>query len=628
MTIELNKPFMSIESLQMECDLPDFAVLMGRNGVGKTQLLDALVEGTASIKGIPRAAVEKYDMNTFAPQRMGGASWGSSRFAASTATTYLENPGTGPSPVQRAAEIYQAATEAIRRDEGEDSLRNFESRVLRWIERNRDFTALRGVRSTHLPARYTQQIAEEIIDPLSSDVDKSRQRKPGFHNNGGALVSLAMKLARKLPHDLTREDILRAWHYEGDILDGKLSQIFVAHLVDQFLWAHRRIESSPEGTAYDRLMSEYEAQNPPPWDVLRKAFDQIREDAGNDGLFDFDFSDPGGTRLNMANYQQYSFQTEMTNRQTGDSYGVNTLSSGEQVLMSLCLMSFNERLGRRRPKLLLLDELDAVLHPSMIRALCTVLKRLYVGRGTKVMMTTHSPVTVTVLDEGETFRMTRQGRNVRIAPTTKSQAVHELSEGICTVDVGLRIAAFDGAKITILSEGLNALHLKRWAKLHFGEEVRVIDALLDSSNDSQLYTYAKLLAKMVTNTKFVVVWDCDAKKFYTKLLAELNGTEPVVPHLLERRENRIAPEGIENKYDEELLEPFANTTTAPDGEVISRNLGRIQKTRFADYIYRQGTMEDFRHFSDLREIVNAALSRQASTATAYRSSTPPATPPR
>lgn len=609
MTITLTKPYMSIENLQMEHAMPDFAVLMGRNGVGKTQLLDALVEGSASMEGIPRSTTEKYDMGTFAPRQMGGASWASSRFAASTGNTYLTNPGTGPSPVQRAAEIYEQTTKAIRKEEGVDGLSKFESWVRRWIEINRDFSALRSVKGIHHPNKFTQQIAEEVIQPLAADAEKSTQRKPGIHNNAAVLVSLAMKLARKLPHQLTREDILRASHYEGDILDGKLSQIFVAHLVDKFLWAHRRIETSPEGTAFHSLLSEYEAQNSPPWDVLRNAFDEIREDAGNDGLFDFDFSDPGGTRLSMANYQQYSFHAQMTNRQTGDSYDLKSLSSGERVLMSLCLMSFNERLGRRRPKFLLLDELDAVLHPSMIRALCTVLKRLYVGRGTKVLMTTHSPVTVTVLNEGEIFRMTRQRRNVRITPTTKSQAVHELSEGICTVDVGLRIAAFDGAKVTILTEGGNALHLKRWAKLHFGQEVRVLDELLESSNASQLYMYAKLLAKMVTNTHFVVVWDWDAKAYYNKLLAELNGTEPVIPHLLQRRKNHVAPNGIENKYDEDLLEPFLNTTTAPDGKVIARNVGGIQKKRFADYIYRQGTLEDFKHFSDLHTTVTASLSR-------------------
>ena len=609
MTIQLNNPYKSIENLRMECDLPDFAVLMGRNGVGKTQLLDAIVEGAASMEGIPRDAAEKYDMNTFAPKPMRPEGWPSSQFATATADAYFTDSATGPSPFEKAAEVYERATEAIRREEGEGGLSEFESRVRRWVEGRRDFSALQGVRGSDHSLKYTLQIAREVIEPLASGAPQTKQREPGFNNNPAVLVSMATKIAKKLPHELTREDILRAWHYEGDILDVKLNQIFVAHLVDQFLWAHRRIESLRDGTDYQTLMSQYEAQNPPPWDELRSAFDEVRQDTGDDTLFDFDFSDPRGTRLNMANYQKFSFQTEMTNRQTGDSYDIHSLSSGEQVLMTLCLMSFNQRLGRRQPKLLLLDELDAVLHPSMIRALCAVLKRVYVARGTKVLMTTHSPVTMAMLNDGEIFRMTRDGRGANIAPTTKSHAVDELSEGLCTVDIGLRIAAFDGAKVTILTEGANALHLKQWAKLHFGEKVRVFDELLDSTSASQLYTYAKLLSKMVTNTQFVVVWDCDAKSHYQKLKNELDGTEPLLLHLLEPRENQIAPKGIENKYDEELLEGFANTTTGPDGRVIDRNLGSKEKKLFADFVHQSATLQDFKHFDDLRMTVEAALSR-------------------
>ena len=89
----------------------------------------------------------------------------------------------------------------------------------------------------------------------------------------------------------------------------------------------------------------------------------------------------------------------MTNRSTGAQYDLDSLSSGEMVLMTLCLVSFNQYLGRRRPKLLLLDELDALLHPSMVAALVRTLKTLFVTRGTKVLMTSHSPMTVAALDE-------------------------------------------------------------------------------------------------------------------------------------------------------------------------------------------------------------------------------------
>ena len=51
MRIDLKQPHKSIASLDTE-ELPDFAVLIVRNGAGKTQLLDALKEGHAEVSGI------------------------------------------------------------------------------------------------------------------------------------------------------------------------------------------------------------------------------------------------------------------------------------------------------------------------------------------------------------------------------------------------------------------------------------------------------------------------------------------------------------------------------------------------------------------------------------------------
>ena len=614
MKIKLGKAYMSLASIRPSVDLPDFAVLMGRNGVGKTQLLDAIMEGSATMEGISKADVEKYDMTTLAPRQVGRAGWDTSHFAAATADAYVTETGTANSPVATAARIFERTRAATASEEGQDGVNRFEARLQRKIARGQDYSVFRSESGTGNFAKYTQQIVEEVIDPLVSKDNKKRApRKPGIHGHAGILVTLAAKLAEKLPHELTREDILRAWHYDGDVIEVKLNEIFVGYLVDQFLWTHRRIEEASEGTGYGSLMAEYEARNPAPWEVLRRAFREIRQDTGEDSLFDFEFSDPGGTRLGMANYENFTFQAELTNQETGDTYQMSTLSSGERVLMALCLMSFNQYLGRRRPKLILLDEVDAVLHPSMVRALCAVLKRLYVEQGTRVMMTTHSPVTVAGLGEDEIFRMTRNGRDVRVEPTTKSEAVGELSEGLCTVDLGLRIAAFDGARVTVLTEGKNALHLKRWATLHYDEEVRVFDELPGSTSASELCTYGRLLAKMVTNTHFILVWDCDAEKYYKRLMAELTGNEAVTLHLLGRRENSIAANGIENKYDEDLLGRFANTTKGPDGKVIGRNVGGVQKKRFAEYVYHEGSKADFTHFGDLESTVAGVLAKLGST---------------
>ena len=116
-----------------------------------------------------------------------------------------------------------------------------------------------------------------------------------------------------------------------------------------------------------------------------------------------------------------------------------------------------------------------LLHPSMVAALASTLKTLFVSQGTKVLMTSHSPMTVAALHEADIFRVVRAGGHVEVSRTTKSEAISELSEGLATVDVGLRIAAYDEAKVTILTEGHNAKHLKRWVELHFPKDVHVFE---------------------------------------------------------------------------------------------------------------------------------------------------------
>ena len=310
----------------------------------------------------------------------------------------------------------------------------------------------------------------------------------------------------------------------------------------------------------------------------------------------------------MDNFEQLSFKAEMTNRTSGAQYELNSLSSGEKILMALCLLSFNQHLGRRRPKLLLLDELDAVLHPSMAAALVTTLKSLFVPHGTKVLMTSHSPMTVATLDEADIFRVVRTDGRVKVSPTTKSEAIEELSEGFATVDAGLRIAAYDEAKVTILTEGHNARHLKKWVQLNFPKDVHVFDELANHSSDRQLLAYGRLLGRMNTNTHFVIVWDCDASCQAETLRRELPKSSNVTPFAFTKRDNQIARKGIENNYDERFLKQFSLKKVSGDNEeVLGRELRRGGKTKFANHVLQHGTAEYFSHFQDLHTLVSEIL---------------------
>ena len=608
MTIELSQPYMSIETLKTH-ELPAFTVLIGRNGAGKTQLLDALKEGRAVIPGIGVDDIALYNMTSFRSPNTGKGTRGANHFARMTADSYFLSSADGKPRIQTAKDIFDQYVRDIERNSDSEARDDFENNLRDDIRHLPDFSVFAA---SDRDCPYKRALYTHVLAPLSTQTNGRQRRsshdqaKNSFNGDQAALVSAAMKLSDKLPHELTQDDIMRAWHYEGDTLSNSISAVFAAYRVDQFIWAHKRIET--DYVAFTDLIAQHRTKYPPPWETLRKIMAEMRDAAGDDGLFDFVFSDPDDYELHMGNYEQFSFKSEMTNRTNGAQYDLTSLSSGEVILMALCLASFNQYLGRRRPKLLLLDELDAMLHPSMIEALVRTLKILFVSRGTKVLMASHSPMTVAALDESDIFRVVRTGGHVKVSRATKSQAINELSEGIATVDVGLRIAAFEGAKVTILTEGHNTKHLKKWVELNFPQDVHVLEDLEQYSNDQQLLAYGRLLAKMNANTHFVVVWDCDAASKAETLRGKLSRGAKITPYAFPNRpDNTIAQKGIENNYDEDILEPYSTTTTRNDGTLVSRGFQNNRKTEFADYVLENGTPDYFTNFQDLRDIIRGIL---------------------
>lgn len=607
MKIEITQPYQSIHAIETT-ELPDFAVLIGRNGAGKTQLLEALKTGHAQIAGVGNEDIELFNMGSFRSPDSSVGTRSSNQFARAIADTYLNGTPNDRSPVQIAEKVFSQFADEIARESGPEKREEFIANLREKISQLPDFAIFPQSRpSDSYEKAFYAQVMAPLIPPEN---DKNRRQQPSrptsCSGNPALLISLAMKLSAKLPHELKHDDIMLAGQYEGSIISNVVSEVFATYKVDQFIWAHTRVETETIPVA--TLLAEYRQKYPPPWDILRNALATMRIAAGDDGLFDFEFSDPDQYDLNMGNYEQFQFQTHMTNRTSGAQYDLHSLSSGEMVLMALCLSSFNQKIGRRRPKLLLLDELDAVLHPSMVSALVTTLKELYVALGTKVLLTSHSPMTVAALAETEIFRIVRTGGRVRIKPTTKIDAIDELSEGIATVDAGLRIAAFDDAQVTILTEGNNARHLKRWVELNFPEGVHVFDQLNQHTNKSQLLSYGRLLGSMDPATHFVIVWDCDAAGEAQTLRNELRQDAKVTPFALKkRRDNQIARRGIENNYDDSVLKPYAITKTDSSGRVLACEFNDSKKTEFADHVRQCGTREYFVHFEDLRRVVSGIL---------------------
>ena len=265
-------------------------------------------------------------------------------------------------------------------------------------------------------------------------------------------------------------------------------------------------------------------------------------------------------------------------------------------------------MGQRNAGLILLDELDAVLHPSMISALIAGLKNQFVNKGTRVIMATHSVTSVSLLDEGEIFRMTRSGSRVDVRRVTKADAVDDLSEGLATIDAGLKIVTSDSAApITILTEGNNALHLKKWASLFFPNEVKVFDKLRHRTGKDNLTAYGRLLAKVDTNSHFLIVWDCDAASVASKARQEIGDSKNVTAFAFTKRNNQLAPKGIENQYDEKYFDGYTTRSVSESTGENYRSMSDKDKNVFAKHVLSKGTKEFFNHFGELENVVRQIL---------------------
>lgn len=118
----------------------------------------------------------------------------------------------------------------------------------------------------------------------------------------------------------------------------------------------------------------------------------------------------------------------------GDRVDLGNLSSGEKTLLTLAFGVYNLKSAKdnvTKPAYILLDELDAFLHPSMIRQLLHTLQSISSEWDISVVMTTHSPTTVALSPEGSLFVVERDtDGQVSIEHRSKDKALSVLLRSV------------------------------------------------------------------------------------------------------------------------------------------------------------------------------------------------------
>nr|WP_282961154.1 AAA family ATPase [Burkholderia cenocepacia] len=120
-------------------------------------------------------------------------------------------------------------------------------------------------------------------------------------------------------------------------------------------------------------------------------------------------------------------------------------SAGERVMFSVVAWRFLAEAAGIHYKVMLLDEPDAHLHPSLVKQFLRVLETVMVDRhGARVILTTHSPSTVALARDGQVFEMKRHGEP-RIEPVDDvSSVIAKLTNGLVAVDKATRFVVLEG----------------------------------------------------------------------------------------------------------------------------------------------------------------------------------------
>lgn len=232
--------------------------------------------------------------------------------------------------------------------------------------------------------------------------------------------------------ELTKEKFQKEYvqiPFKNDFLPQMIGKIFLDYAIqydiNRYNFMMAKYEPnllSDELTPIDPV--DYEQQNPKPWNILNEILDTYNN-------FDYIFTNPEKVIVNNRNV---NWQVELQSKSNPDlKVTFENLSSGEKILLALALSMYKANSDKFFPDILLLDEIDASLHPSMIKNLFKVIENVFLKHNVKVILVTHSPTTIALADEESIFLMNKYGDN-RLEKATKNNALSVLTEGFATLN--------------------------------------------------------------------------------------------------------------------------------------------------------------------------------------------------
>ena len=566
MILKFNQVHKSISQFN-NVELADLTILTGFNGSGKSHLLESIQAGKSTLDSIQHSEIVLFDYKTFFLENeaaFNNQQLNQEKLNAWQKFSQNANPNIKNNFVSNKSQLGQE---------------NYQKIIE--IADGRPFLSLRK--------------SDFIDDNLFQQYKLYKQRMHFLFNNdrikntaeSKGLKSLAYRITNTL-EELTEDDFFEYFTpvvLKNDFLPSQIGKLFLDYWYKYQMFEYKRTRK--EGN-YDneKFRIEFEEiHGPRPWELITEILKSFNS-------FQYSINNPED--IVIEPYRTRTFSLTLKHNTKGISIPFANLSSGEKILFSLVLSIYKSVGDKIFPSALLLDEIDASLHPSQIQNLLNVVNEVFINQNSvKVIIATHSPSTIALAEEKNIYVVNRDGLN-RIKKQTKQEALKILSEGFITLDEGLQIFdQFSKKELTIFTEGNNISFIEKAIEL-FAPEIKssidIVKNLKDRTGKNQLKTLFDFFTKMPHDNKVLFIYDCDVTTKYESM----NETHAFI--FEKNPENEKVKKGIENLFSQEhFKDDFYPLKDKDDGGVQSS----LDKPKFEEYILNNASTELFKNFEPM-----------------------------
>jgi energy-coupling factor transporter ATP-binding protein EcfA2 len=409
MKIAFQNPHLSIKSFESN-DLPNFVLLTGFNGAGKTHFLRSIEGGQIHIFEDNQQLNNKrfFDFSTLIPQDTGAFDANSLDNERINAWNNLNN---------QIQSLKNNVVTSLRQNFGElvipDELKNilFGKLDLSLTEEAflSCFTSDEKVIGRKMFISFQQSLTANnenlkqvmISQGMSANFSKNLEKKEGI-----LLINTTQELYfRNFPINSP-----------ADIFQHNLGRIFSFYNKISSENKLKRFKEIEEGGKHGSLTSDefLERYGPPPWEFVNKVF--------ADSKLPFTISKPD-------EFIQGGYQPILYKNNVPDAIPFSSLSSGEKILMSFALCLYNisaqeTQTNVQKPELILFDEIDATLHPSIAYTVInSVVKNVVQDMGVRVIFATHSPTTIALAPEESIYQLENSNFSHKLKKVSKDEAL-------------------------------------------------------------------------------------------------------------------------------------------------------------------------------------------------------------